>query len=140
MCDAPGAPLLRPKNYDSGARLTHRKDRVGAARHTRARRQNVRPRAQRPDPECPPAMYVCSCNALTDHDVRAIAAAASCVAEVYACLGCTPCCGVCARTIRKVLADAHTAAACACPQGCRDEAEACPAHAAAGTAPVAAPS
>lgn len=65
-------------------------------------------------------MYVCSCNALTDHDVRAIAADAASVAEVYVCLGCTPCCGVCARTIRKVLTDAR-AGSCGCTQECGAE-------------------
>jgi bacterioferritin-associated ferredoxin len=55
-------------------------------------------------------MIVCSCNLFSDDDVRsAIAAAIAPVratGEVYACLGCSPRCGRCARTIKKILADA----------------------------------
>lgn len=65
-------------------------------------------------------MIICSCNALSDHDVRGCALrddAPRKVSEVYACLGCSPQCGACARTIRQILRDAS--AGCAgCPNGC----------------------
>ena len=54
-------------------------------------------------------MIICSCNVLSDHDVRSIAAAPAAprtAAEVYGCLGCSPACGRCARTIRQIVADA----------------------------------
>jgi len=54
-------------------------------------------------------MIICSCNALSDHDVRA---ALGCdaqprrVSDVYGCLGCRPNCGTCARTIREIMREA----------------------------------
>jgi len=68
-------------------------------------------------------MIVCSCNVLSDHDVRgAISAAAPrTTGDVYGCLGCSAQCGRCARTIRKIMDEAVGAAGC--PAGC-----ACPAH------------
>lgn len=54
-------------------------------------------------------MIICSCNVLSDHDVRGLAAAPDAprtAAEVYGCLGCSPECGRCARTIRQIVADA----------------------------------
>lgn len=71
-------------------------------------------------------MFVCSCNVFTDHQVRAVAGEAASVGEVYRCLGCRPQCGVCARTIRKLLDEARRAAACACPQVCAPDEETCP--------------
>lgn len=66
-------------------------------------------------------MIVCSCNVFTDHDVRATLdrdAAPRSTGEVYHCLGCSPQCGRCARTIRRIM-DESLAAAGAC---CRDRA------------------
>ena len=64
-------------------------------------------------------MIVCSCNVLSDHDVRAAldhATAPRNAAQVYGCLGCSPQCGRCARTIRRIMDEATAAAACArCP-------------------------
>lgn len=63
-------------------------------------------------------MIVCSCNVVSDSDVRECAAGPDCPrtpAEVYACLGCTPQCGRCATTIR-VLLDTQNCEDCAC--GC----------------------
>jgi bacterioferritin-associated ferredoxin len=55
-------------------------------------------------------MIVCSCNVLSDHDVRATLAgggtAPKSTGEVYLCLGCSPQCGRCARTIRRIMDEA----------------------------------
>lgn len=52
-------------------------------------------------------MIVCSCNVLTDGEVRSCldgtANAPRTAAEVYAALGCAPRCGRCATTIRWIL-------------------------------------
>ncbi len=63
-------------------------------------------------------MIVCSCNVLTDHDVRGTlsgtGAAPRTAGEVYRCLGCSAQCGRCARTIRRIMDDALAAAGSAC--------------------------
>jgi bacterioferritin-associated ferredoxin len=63
-------------------------------------------------------MIVCSCNVLTDHDVRGAVSSAAprTTAQVYGCLGCSAQCGRCARSIRKIMDDALGAAGC--PAGC----------------------
>ena len=94
-------------------------------------------------------MIVCSCNILSDGDVKAcLAPGPGCPrtpAQVYTCLGCSPDCGRCARTIRAIMDEALRAAAeeaCgACPLSCGadhdhvhrhdGEPERVPAHAAA---------
>ena len=52
-------------------------------------------------------MIVCSCNVLTDGEVKSCldgtAGAPRTAAEVYAALGCAPRCGRCATTIRSIL-------------------------------------
>ena len=52
-------------------------------------------------------MIVCSCNVLSDGDVRAcLNPGPDCPltpAQVYRCLGCRPECGHCARTIRAIM-------------------------------------
>ena len=64
-------------------------------------------------------MIVCSCNVLSDHDVRAAlgrGTAPRSAGQVYDCLGCSAQCGRCARTIRRIMDEATAAAACArCP-------------------------
>ncbi len=68
-------------------------------------------------------MIVCSCNCLTDAQVRESCTRAEGAArstfEVYKCLGCSPKCGTCARIIRKIMDETlgrGAAAACgACP-------------------------
>jgi bacterioferritin-associated ferredoxin len=64
-------------------------------------------------------MIVCSCNVLSDHDVRSVVQAEGggprSTGEVYGCLGCSAQCGRCARTIRLIMANALTAG---CPAGC----------------------
>jgi bacterioferritin-associated ferredoxin len=56
-------------------------------------------------------MIVCSCNVLTDHDVRNAVSASEdplTTSEVYGCLGCSRQCGRCARTIKKIMNEAMT--------------------------------
>ena len=69
-------------------------------------------------------MIVCSCNVLTDHDVRSALSAAQTprtAGQIYGCLGCSAQCGRCARTIRRIM-DEAIATACVtacqcCPSG-----------------------
>jgi bacterioferritin-associated ferredoxin len=64
-------------------------------------------------------MIVCSCNVLSDHDVRTAVnhptASPRSAGEVYGCLGCSAQCGRCARTIKRIMDDALGTA---CPAGC----------------------
>ena len=59
-------------------------------------------------------MIVCSCNVLTDHDVRSAlhpdGGKARSAGEVHRCLGCSRQCGRCMHTIRKIMNDAGCAA------------------------------
>jgi len=65
-------------------------------------------------------MIVCSCNVLSDHDVRTVAAAQSprTTGQVYGCLGCSAQCGRCARTIRRIMDEALATACPAAYPGC----------------------
>jgi bacterioferritin-associated ferredoxin len=69
-----------------------------------------------------PSMIVCSCNVLTDHDVRAVVSVAQMPprtpGQVYGCLGCSAQCGRCARTIKKIMDEALGACAKSCCSGC----------------------
>ena len=65
-------------------------------------------------------MIVCSCNVLSDHDVRTALGAVETprtTGQVYGCLGCSAQCGRCARTIRRIMDEAIAAASCtgSCP-------------------------
>ncbi|MDE3795739.1 (2Fe-2S)-binding protein [Sinorhizobium meliloti] len=53
-------------------------------------------------------MIICSCNVLSDQDVRsAIKAGQTCsISQVYGCLGCSAKCGRCKRTIRRIMDEA----------------------------------
>ena len=55
-------------------------------------------------------MIVCSCNVFSDRDVRSALDSAparpSTANQVYGCLGCSPQCGRCARTIRRIMDEA----------------------------------
>ena len=66
-------------------------------------------------------MIVCSCNVLSDHDVRSAVTAADALPrtarQVYGCLGCSAECGRCARTIKKIIDEALGACAKACCVG-----------------------
>ena len=50
-------------------------------------------------------MIVCSCNVLSDYEVRTVASTATrrTTSYVYGCLGCKARCGRCARTIREIM-------------------------------------
>jgi bacterioferritin-associated ferredoxin len=50
-------------------------------------------------------MIVCSCNVLSDYEVRTVVSTATCrtPSYVYGCLGCRVQCGRCARTIRMIM-------------------------------------
>ena len=64
-------------------------------------------------------MIICSCNVLSDQDVRSAVKAerTRSISQVYGCLGCSAQCGRCARTIRKIMDEALDSAATACT-GC----------------------
>lgn len=63
-------------------------------------------------------MIVCSCNVLTDHDVRSAMSGADDLPrtahQVYGCLGCRVECGRCVATIRKIMDTAQEG----CDRGC----------------------
>ena len=68
-------------------------------------------------------MIVCSCNVLSDQDVRAAVqteARPRSAGQVYGCLGCSAQCGRCARTIRKIMDEAIVGA-------CGTSCQCCPA-------------
>jgi len=56
-------------------------------------------------------MIVCSCNVLSDAQVRSAVAGATprSAVQVYGCLGCSPQCGRCLATIRRIMNDALAA-------------------------------
>jgi bacterioferritin-associated ferredoxin len=68
------------------------------------------------------AMIVCSCNVLSDHDVRnAVSGGHSLLRnakQLYGCLGCSAECGRCARTIKTIIDEALGPCAKACCAGC----------------------
>jgi bacterioferritin-associated ferredoxin len=59
-------------------------------------------------------MIVCSCNVLTDAAIRGAvqAKAPRTAGQVYDCLGCSPQCGRCARTIKSIMTEALSGAGC----------------------------
>jgi bacterioferritin-associated ferredoxin len=63
-------------------------------------------------------MIVCSCNVLTDHDVRSAMSGTDelprTAHQVYGCLGCRVECGRCVATIRKIMGISHEG----CGRGC----------------------
>ena len=67
-------------------------------------------------------MIVCSCNVLSDHDVRTAVTAAENLPrnarQVYGCLGCSVECGRCASTVKTIIDEALGACAKACRPGC----------------------
>jgi len=69
-------------------------------------------------------MIVCSCNVLSDHDVRSTLtgdeAAPRTAGDVYHCLGCSAQCGRCARTIRRIMDEALAGAAATCCRAARN--------------------
>jgi len=67
-------------------------------------------------------MIVCSCNVLSDDDVRNAVSASEDLprhpTQIYGCLGCSAECGRCARTIKGIIDEALGACASACQSGC----------------------
>jgi bacterioferritin-associated ferredoxin len=66
-------------------------------------------------------MIVCSCNVLSDTDVRTVLSAEQTprtTGQVYGCLGCSAQCGRCARTIRRIM-DEALASVSACGSACQ---------------------
>jgi bacterioferritin-associated ferredoxin len=67
-------------------------------------------------------MIVCSCNVLSDDDVRSAVSASEDLPrnakQIYGCLGCSAECGRCARTIKTIIDDALGACAKVCRPGC----------------------
>jgi bacterioferritin-associated ferredoxin len=67
-------------------------------------------------------MIVCSCNVLSDHDVRSAVEDSQDLPrnakQLYGCLGCSAECGRCARTIKTIIDEALGACAKACCAGC----------------------
>src|SRR5579864_4852854 len=62
-------------------------------------------------------VIVCSCNVLSDHQVRSVTVE-HCVratSEVYRCLGCSAACGRCVRTIRDIMDEVHAERTIALP-------------------------
>ncbi|HEX9591576.1 MAG TPA: (2Fe-2S)-binding protein [Bradyrhizobium sp.] len=63
-------------------------------------------------------MIICSCNVLSDHDVRRVMTAAASqprtASDLYGCLGCSAQCGRCARTIKRIMDEALSASSCCC--------------------------
>ena len=63
-------------------------------------------------------MIICSCNVLSDDEVRSAVAGSDLpprtAGQVYGCLGCSPQCGRCARTIKRIMDEALGACA-GCP-------------------------
>jgi bacterioferritin-associated ferredoxin len=72
--------------------------------------------------DLPVFMIVCSCNVLSDDDVRSAVNASEHLPrnakQIYGCLGCSAECGRCARTIKTIIDDALGACAKACCSGC----------------------
>jgi bacterioferritin-associated ferredoxin len=68
------------------------------------------------------SMIVCSCNVISDHDVRSAVESAQDLPrspkQLYGCLGCSAECGRCARTIKTIIEDALGACARVCCPGC----------------------
>ncbi|HMK79405.1 MAG TPA: (2Fe-2S)-binding protein [Xanthobacteraceae bacterium] len=62
-------------------------------------------------------MIVCSCNVFSDRDVRSAIdnspARPATANQVYGCLGCSPQCGRCARTIRRIMDEVLSVVSCA---------------------------
>ena len=68
-------------------------------------------------------MIVCSCNVISDHDIRQVVECADELPrspkQVYGCLGCSAECGRCARTIKTIIDEALGSCARACQEGCQ---------------------
>ena len=79
-------------------------------------------------------MIVCSCNVLSDQDVRSAVSSAQDdlprnARQVYGCLGCSVECGRCASTVKTIVEEALGACAKACRPGCPHSMDEAHAHA-----------
>jgi bacterioferritin-associated ferredoxin len=87
----------------------------------RAAQSNIDPSSLNP----PGSMIVCSCNVISDHDVRHAVSTADELPrnakEVYGCLGCSVACGRCARTIKTIVDEALGPCARQCRDGCEHD-------------------
>lgn len=67
-------------------------------------------------------MIVCSCNVISDHDIRQAVTEAEetprSPKQVYGCLGCSAACGRCARTIKTIIDEALEPMARSSQGGC----------------------
>jgi bacterioferritin-associated ferredoxin len=65
-------------------------------------------------------MIVCSCNVLSDQEVRSAVEAERMrsTSQIYGCLGCSAQCGRCARTIRRLMDEGLGSARAASCNGC----------------------
>lgn len=73
-------------------------------------------------------MIVCSCNALSEREFlrtldTEIDGAPRSAAQAYRCLGCSPQCGRCLRTVKALLDEAREERGLACGSSCRTAAE-----------------
>ena len=72
-------------------------------------------------------MIVCSCNVLSDNDVRGTVTSPTpprSAVQVYGCLGCSPKCGRCATTIHRIMKEALCAARqCSCCKIAHEQAD-----------------
>lgn len=62
-------------------------------------------------------MIICSCNVLSDHEVRTALTGAvtpRTPGQVYGCLGCSAQCGRCAATIKRIMDEALGVCSVAC--------------------------
>jgi bacterioferritin-associated ferredoxin len=68
-------------------------------------------------------MIVCSCNVLSDHEVRTVVSTATyrTPSHVYGCLGCRVRCGRCAHTIRRIMDEVSCSLGNAVHAASRDE-------------------
>ncbi len=68
-------------------------------------------------------MIVCSCNVISDHDVRHAVSSAEAAPrnakDVYGCLGCSAACGRCARTIKSIIDETLGPCAGGCQSDCQ---------------------
>jgi bacterioferritin-associated ferredoxin len=65
-------------------------------------------------------MIVCSCNVLSDHEIRNVVTASQeqplSAPQVYDCLGCSIRCGRCARAVKRIITEASISCAERAPE------------------------
>jgi bacterioferritin-associated ferredoxin len=69
-------------------------------------------------------MIVCSCNVLTDHEIRNVVTTSReqplSAPQVYDCLGCSIRCGRCARAVKRIITEASIGCAERAPEAMSD--------------------